>query len=148
MIYWCVYNLILEDENILESTLLFAWQWKFSFCFWYQFLTLSIGKCRNYAWIWLDPENDPKLRGCHKGITHCAWVKPRSHVREMSKFPVMAGHMCLTLHLQNWCPDLGWLCIAWSKIKPTLFVQAGTVCWLNSVILECKLTCTKEMIHL
>ena len=62
MIYWCVKNFILEEDN-MESA--FCLAVKIQFLLSVSVIQLSVSQ------FWLDPENVPKRRGRHKGITHC-----------------------------------------------------------------------------
>ena len=76
--------------------------------------TLSIGKSPNYSRIWLDPENVPKRRGRHKGITHCAnWSRAQAS-SDVHFYPrhVYLNHFSDSLHFQRcfgcWCREFVW----------------------------------------
>ena len=73
MIYWCVKNFILEEDNIPESA--FCLAVKIQFLFLVSVIQLSWSKNLQTTLEsdQLDPENVPKRRGRHKGITHCVW---------------------------------------------------------------------------
>ena len=60
--------------------------------------TLSIGKSPNYSRIWLDPENVPKRRGRHKGITHCVSITTHIWNWKSNNFTI---EIKFTIHLHT-----------------------------------------------